>query len=85
MTFGEALERCKKGAHISREGWNGREQYIEMATDIEYTDFWGDQKKAYHEDIGSSCLVFVNPKKGNQIGWLASQSDMLANDWVVLN
>ena len=84
MTFGEALELCKEGAHISREGWNGKDQYIEIAEDIEYTNFQGERKKATHLDVGSHCLVFVNPNRGIQMGWLASQSDMLADDWVVL-
>ena len=84
MTFGEALNKCKQGAHISRKGWNGKDQYIEIASDIEYTDFHGERKKATHLDVGSHCLVFVNPNRGIQMGWLASQSDMLADDWVVL-
>jgi hypothetical protein len=84
MTFGEALEKCKQGARISREGWNGRNQYIEIASDIEYTNFEGTRKKATHLDVGSHCLVFVNPNRGIQMGWLASQSDMLADDWITL-
>ena len=84
MTFGEALDKCKQGARISREGWNGRDQYIEIASDIHYTNFHGERKIAAHLDVGSHCLVFVNPRRGIQMGWLASQSDMLADDWVTL-
>lgn len=84
MTFGEALDWCKRGAHISRAGWNGKDQYIEIASNIEYTNFYGEHKKADHTDVGSHCLVFVNPNRGSQMGWLASQSDMLAEDWFIL-
>lgn len=84
MTFGEALGYCKEGARISRKGWNGRSQYVEIGRDIEYTNPNGERVKASHADIGSACLVFVNPDKGAQAGWLASQSDMLADDWGVL-
>lgn len=70
MTFGEALNACKDGAHISRKGWNGRDQYIEIASDIEYTNFAGERKKASHLDVGSHCLVFVNPSRGFR--WVGS-------------
>lgn len=36
MTFGEAIEKCKEGAKIQREGWNGKSQYVELATCISY-------------------------------------------------
>lgn len=81
MTFGEALNRCKKGAKISRLGWNGKSQYVELATRISYVNAQGETINADHEAIGSNALAFVGTS-GVQIGWLASQADMLATDWV---
>lgn len=81
MPFGEALERCKKGAKISRLGWNGKGQYVELATRISYVNAQGEAVNADHEAIGNNALAF-HGTSGVQLGWLASQADMLAVDWV---
>ena len=83
MTFGEAIERAKAGQRIQREGWNGKNQYVELATKISYVNSFGVIVNARHDAIGNQALAFVGTS-GVQIGWLASQADMLANDWKVL-
>ena len=81
-TFGEAIEAVKKGAKISRAGWNGKEQYVELAKCISYVDCKGRLINAEHEDITDHALAFVGTR-GVQVGWLASQADMLAEDWLI--
>lgn len=81
-TFSEAIEAVKKGAKISRAGWNGKEQYIELATCISYVNSHGELVNAEHEDILDHALAFVGTR-GVQMGWLASQADMLAEDWLI--
>lgn len=80
--FGEAIRRLKKGARLARKGWNGKDQYIEIAVNIRYSSPRKNAIHAIHEDIGSAAVAFVGTR-GTQIGWLASQSDMLADDWYV--
>lgn len=82
MTFGQAIELCRYGAKISREGWNGKNQYVELATCISYKNADGEIVNADHDAIGNCALAFVGTSDV-QIGWLASQSDMLAQDWEV--
>ena len=83
-TFGDAIEHIKKGGKAKREGWNGKEQYITLATDIKCIDQSTNLlSDCEHLDIGSQAILF-HGTRGNQIGWLASQSDMLANDWILL-
>lgn len=36
MTFGEAIDLAKQGRKIRRNGWNGKNQYVELATCISY-------------------------------------------------
>ena len=79
--FDEAIKYLKRGLKLKRKGWNGKEQYIELALDIEYSTTDNENKDAIHEDIGSMAIAFVGTR-GIQIGWLASQSDMLADDWM---
>lgn len=82
MTFGEAINKVKEGAKIARKGWNGKNQYVELATRISYMNVRGEFVNCEHEAIGNKALAFVGTS-GVQIGWLASQADMLANDWEV--
>ena len=83
MTFGEAMEAVKHGKRIQREGWNGKNQYVELATGISYKNTAGDIVNVNHDAIGNQALAFVGTS-GVQLGWLASQADMLADDWVVI-
>lgn len=84
MNFGEALERVKRGERIQREGWNGKNQFIELGSNVSFVRPNGEVFNAHHESMGSRVLVF-HGTSGVQVGWLATQSDMLAEDWKVKN
>lgn len=83
MSFGVALELLKIGFKVTREGWNGKNQYIELATGISYVNNGTNVINCEHKDIGNKAIAFVGTS-GVQIGWLASQADMLAEDWVIV-
>lgn len=80
MTFGTAIAAVRNGKRIQRTGWNGKNQYVELATCISYVNADYEVVNVEHANIGSQALAFVGTS-GVQIGWLASQSDMLADDW----
>ena len=84
MNFGLAIEAAKKGKKIARAGWNGKNQYVELGHDFSYTAP-GDipVRPVQHLDIDSEALVFVGTR-GRHVGWLASQADMLADDWMIV-
>ena len=82
MTFGEAIEQAKAGKKIQRKGWNGKNHYIELATAISYKNAAGEIVNCDHEAIGNQAFAFVGTS-GVQMGWLASQADMLAEDWQI--
>lgn len=83
FTFGEAIRRLKVGQKVSRKGWNGKGQYIQLATGISYKLGAGKIVNCTHEDIGNKAIAFIGTS-GVQMGWLASQADMLAEDWIVV-
>ena len=83
MTFGLALEAAKMGKKIARKGWNGKNQYVEIATAISYVNASGEVVNCNHDAIGNKALAFVGTS-GVQMGWLASQADMLADDWRIV-
>ena len=84
MNFGEALEAIKTGKKAQREGWNGKGQYIELATNVSYKCSDGSVVNADHETMENKAVAFVGTS-GVQLGWLASQADMLSDDWRVLD
>lgn len=71
MNFSKALEDLKAGHSISREGWNGKGMYL----GLQIPD--ADSKNS----LPYIYLINVN---GDRIPWVASHSDMLADDWVVV-
>lgn len=90
--FGTALRFLKEGKKLSRDGWNGKGQYIELATKINYdtvnhpdyargssTGPWVRTHRIPEHD----AIAFVGTS-GIQVGWLASQADMLSEDWHVV-
>lgn len=82
MSFGLAIEAMKMGKRVARRGWNGKKQYIELASCISYTNPDGEITNAQHDAIGNQAIAFVGTS-GVQMGWLASQADMLADDWEI--
>ena len=83
MSFGHAIEIMKKGGRVQRSGWNGKNQYIELASKISYANPYDYIVNAAHEVIGNKAIAFVGTS-GVQLGWVASQADMLAEDWKIL-
>ena len=83
MSFGLAIEAAKKGFKIARRGWNGKGQYVELAGNISYSSADGRIINADHKAIGNQAFAFVGTS-GVQMGWLASQADMLADDWEIV-
>lgn len=81
FSFGEAIKYLKRGLKVKRQGWNGKNQYIELAYGISYVNSHDEIVNCEHDAIGNMAIAFVGTS-GVQMGWLASQSDMLAEDWV---
>ena len=72
MTFGNALEQVKAGYRIARTGWNGKNMHVYLQTPPA-----GDHTTLPY-------LVMFTAQGVHQPGWLASQADMLAEDWLVV-
>lgn len=80
FTFGEALRRMKQGKRVARKGWSGKGQYVFLADNLE---FHTDADISEFADTGVhvwDALAFRG-NSGIQVGWLASQADMLGEDW----
>lgn len=81
FSFGDAVKYMKRGLKVKRQGWNGKNQYVALATHIGFELPDNTYVNPNHIDIGNKAIAFFGTS-GVQIGWLASQADMLADDWV---
>ena len=93
MDFGVALMNLKEGRRAARKGWNGKGMYVFLATDVSFHtkadlgEFNSEHSEECSElnsvEVGD-MLVLRTAQGALQPGWLASQADMLAEDWVIL-
>ncbi len=67
FTFGEAIRRLKAGQKVARKGWNGKKQYIQLATNISYMSADGKLVNCEHDAIGNKAIAFVGTS-GVQMG-----------------
>lgn len=81
MNFGHALELLKLGEKVARKGWNGKGMFLFLATGKQFeSDNFGDQLPEIVNDV----ICMKTAQNTICIGWLASQTDMLANDWKIV-
>lgn len=85
MSFGLAIEAARMGKRIARKGWNGKNMYVFLAsedisftTDADMSEFLAEAVEVH------PMLVMRTAQKSLQPGWLASQADMLADDWRIV-
>jgi Protein of unknown function (DUF2829) len=98
LPFGLAIEALKKGYRVSRTGWNGKDMWLALSGPLEgrripSENFWSPANRAYalNQEIqqGSRvnvlpCITMKTADGSILMGWLASQTDMLAEDWRIL-
>lgn len=83
MTFGQALEELKAGKFIQRAGWNGKNMHLYLEDSLSQVIGEGVFKGEYRDYEPCICMFTAQGK--HQPGWLASQADMLADDWQLVN
>lgn len=96
MKFGEAIEAAKSGKRISREGWNGKGMFVVYMPPLHLAAFNDADKTVRVNDRTAKWVGYDTPldvlpyfamftaDKKWLPGWLASQTDMLAEDWGIV-
>lgn len=69
--FGWALDQLRDGKRVTRPGWNGKGMYLEL------------QRPDEHSKM-TEAYIYMKTAQGGLVPWLASQADMLAGDWEVV-
>jgi len=75
LTFGDAIALLKQGYKVAREGWNGKGMHITLIP--------AGNAMFQNYDM-QDCIGMKTADNKMQPGWLASQSDLLAEDWCVV-
>lgn len=90
MNFGDAIEALKEGKKVTRTGWNGKGMYLWLMPAATVKAEWCREPhlKEIAENNGGEveCLGSIRMKTADNkvlTGWLASQTDMLSEDWVL--
>lgn len=68
MSFGEAIDRLKKGQKVSRSGWNGKNMYLNLQIPDKHSKM-------------TLPYIYMYTAQGDLVPWLASQTDILSEDW----
>jgi hypothetical protein len=83
MNFSQALEAIKKNEQVARKGWNGKSMFIFLID-----PYLTDQFRVIESPtMVGTLLPYIAMKTADNklVPWLASQTDILAEDWVVVN
>ena len=70
MNFSDALHDLKRGLKLQRRGWNGKDMWIKI-------------RKPDHHSRMSLPYIYMRTAQGHTVPWLASQTDILADDWTI--
>ena len=91
LTFGAALQALKAGHRIARKGWNGKGMWLAFSPGskaLPAERFWAPQNRRHAEEHGPTdvlpCITMKTVTGEILMGWLASQTDMLAEDWTIV-
>ena len=91
LNFGDAIKALKEGKKVSRQGWNGKGMFLWLKPGTKILSDWIKDPilKAICESKGGDidglptiCMKTADNKV--LTGWLASQTDMLSEDWIIL-
>ena len=92
MTFGEAIQQMKLGNKVARQGWNGKGMWLVLVPGQKEVQL--REGTPYHKALGEISIeilphidmwtINAEGRRAMLPGWLASQSDMLAEDWFVV-
>lgn len=95
MNFGQAIEALKEGKKVTREGWNGKGMFLILnggysvekentRPDNYINKEFLESKNQTHLHIGKHIDMWT-AQDNLRVGWSASQTDMLAEDWMLIN
>lgn len=85
MDFSQALNLIKEGRRVFRKGWNGKEMFIFLVDGSTFQVNRAPLNKFYREgtEVRYHAHIDMKTADGTIVPWIASQTDLLAEDWCV--
>lgn len=83
MNFGEALQALKEGKKVERAGWNGKGMFLYHVPAQSYPAITGIAKSHFGDTVPYGAYIAMKTAQENVVPWLASQTDILAEDWAI--
>ncbi len=85
-TFGEAIEALKQGFKVQREGWNGKGMFLFLVPGSTFKVNRPPLLGIYEEGKEINYCPHIDMKTADDkvVPWLASQTDVLAEDWLII-
>lgn len=84
MTFGQAIEAMKAGHKVARRGWNGKGMFLLIAHEIDFVTKANLGAVAKEPCDVLPSIVMYTATGEFCVGWLASQTDILSEDWNIV-
>ena len=86
MNFGQAIEHLKAGGKVARDGWNGKGMFLFLVPGSTFNVNRPPLLGIYPEgtEVEYHAHIDMKTAQGYVVPWLASQSDMLAEDWAAV-
>jgi hypothetical protein len=81
LSFGHAIEAAKAGAKIAREGWNGKGMFVYYVPANRYATQTEAARSQFGESVPYRDYLAMKTVNEEVVPWVASQTDILANDW----
>lgn len=87
MDFGEAVRELKDGCKVARAGWNGKGMFLYFVPPGNYPARTDIAKREWGEDglVPYQAYIAMKTVQGTVVPWLASQTDILAEDWELID
>ena len=83
LNFGEALEALKLGKYVARTGWNGKGMYLFLIGVKDSEDYW-TYTNGKNDNFPLLPFIAMKTADNKVVPWLASQTDVLAEDWMIV-
>jgi len=84
LNFGHALEAIRDGYKVARQGWNGKGMFLYYVAANKYKANTEASRGYFGNDVPYGAYIAMKTAQENVVPWLASQTDMLSDDWQIV-
>ena len=84
LSFGQAIEALEAGRKVARSGWNGKGMFLYYVPANSYPAQTEAARSTFGDMVPYGAYIAMKTAQDNVVPWLASQTDVLAKDWQIV-